>query len=92
LYPGARDVIAEPAPSEILPLLAMHGVTLAFFAPSVLLFLLQTPGSHELDFSSLRRIVCAGSPIPLDVLRAAVATFKCDFAQMYGLTETTGGL
>jgi long-chain acyl-CoA synthetase len=52
--------------------------------------MLQTPGCQDVDFSSLRRIVYAASPIALDVLRAAMATFKCDFCHLYGLTETTG--
>jgi acyl-coenzyme A synthetase/AMP-(fatty) acid ligase len=87
-----RGPIAEAAPGEILRLIPTERVTLALFAPSVLLFLLQAPNCHEVDFSSLRRIVYAGSPMPLDVLRDAVATFKCEFGQMYGLTETTGAV
>src|SRR5207244_3959835 len=86
-----RDVIArEPAPGEILRLISAERVTLTFFVPAVLLFLMQTPGCREADFSSLRRIVYAGSPIPLDLLRDALVTFKCGFGQVYGLTETTG--
>ncbi len=30
------------------------------------------------------------SPIPLDLLRQAIAVFKCGFVQLYGMTETTG--
>ena len=92
LHAGARTLIAEAAPGEILRLIPTEHVTLALFAPSLLLFLLQAPGCHDVDFSSLRRIVYAGSPMPLDVLRDAVATFQCEFGQMYGLTETTGAV
>jgi len=52
--------------------------------------LLQTPGCQEVDFSSLKRTVYGASPIPLDLLREALATFKCEFPHLYGLTETTG--
>src|SRR5207237_1436143 len=45
---------------------------------------------RDVDFSSLKRIVYGASPIPLDLLRDAVSTFKCDFGHLYGLTETTG--
>ncbi|HJQ68221.1 MAG TPA: AMP-binding protein, partial [Blastocatellia bacterium] len=31
-------------------------------------------------------------PIPLDLLRNAMKTFGCKFAQVYGLTETTGAI
>jgi acyl-CoA synthetase (AMP-forming)/AMP-acid ligase II len=91
LYHGARTVIVrETGPAEILRLIAAERVTLTFLVPSLLLFMLQTPGCEHVDFSSLRRIVYGASPIALDVLRAALATFKCDFCHLYGLTETTG--
>jgi len=89
LYVGGRTVIARQAnPTEILRLIPAERVTHAIFVPAVLLFLLQTPGCRETDFSSLKHIVYAGSPIPLDLLRDAVVTFRCGFGQVYGLTET----
>jgi long-chain acyl-CoA synthetase len=91
LYRGARTVILrETAPAEILRLIPSERVTLTFLVPSLLLFMLQTSGCGDVDFSSLRRIVYGASPIAVDVLRAALATFKCDFCHLYGLTETTG--
>jgi long-chain acyl-CoA synthetase len=91
LYVGAHNVIArEPAAAEILRLIPAERVTLAFLVPAFVLSLLQTPGCQQVDFSSLKRIVYGGSPIPLDLLRQALATFKCQFGHLYGLTETTG--
>ncbi len=91
LHVGARDVIMpEAVPAEILRLIPTEHVTLAFFVPALMLFLLQTTGCQEADFSSLKRIVYGASPIPLDLLRDALATFKCEFGHLYGLTETTG--
>jgi acyl-CoA synthetase (AMP-forming)/AMP-acid ligase II len=91
VYRAARTVIVrETAPAEILRLIPSERVTLTFLVPSLLLFMLQTSGCEDVDFSSLRRIVYGASPIAVDVLRAALATFKCDFCHLYGLTETTG--
>jgi acyl-CoA synthetase (AMP-forming)/AMP-acid ligase II len=91
IYRGARTVITRQVDTtEILRLIPAERVTHAFFAPAVLLFLLQTSGCREMDFSSLEYILYGASPIPLDLLREALATFKCDFGQAYGLTETTG--
>jgi long-chain acyl-CoA synthetase len=91
LYAGERDVITrEATPSEIVHLIQSERVTLAFFVPALMLFLLQTDACQEVDFSSLKRIVYGASPIPLDLLREALATFRCEFAHLYGLTETTG--
>jgi acyl-CoA synthetase (AMP-forming)/AMP-acid ligase II len=89
LYVGGGTVIARQAnPTEILPLIPAERVTHAIFVPAVLLFLLQAPGCRETDFSSLKHITYGASPIPLDLLRDAMATFKCGFGQAYGLTET----
>ncbi|MBD3647916.1 MAG: AMP-binding protein, partial [Pseudomonadales bacterium] len=43
------------------------------------------------DYSSLEVIVYGASPITEAVLVEAINTFRCDFFQAYGLTETTGG-
>jgi acyl-CoA synthetase (AMP-forming)/AMP-acid ligase II len=93
LYAGAKDIILRDViPPEILKVIPQYGVTRALFVPAVLLFLLQTPGVQETDFSTLKFIAYGASPIPLDLLRNSIATFKCDFAQLYGLTETTGAV
>jgi acyl-CoA synthetase (AMP-forming)/AMP-acid ligase II len=90
---GCRSVVVrEVNPDEILTLIPSERVTMAFFVPAVLLFLLQAPGCRQTDFSSLRHVVYGASPIPLDLLREAVATFHCDFGQVYGMTETTGSI
>jgi acyl-CoA synthetase (AMP-forming)/AMP-acid ligase II len=88
---GSRSVVVrEVNPGEMLRLIPSEQVTMAFFVPAVLLFLLQAPGCRQTDFSSLRHVLYAGSPIPLDLLRDALAIFGCDFGQAYGMTETTG--
>ena len=90
-YAGATNIIQRDiVPAEILKLISIHSVTKSFFVPAVLLFMLQVPGVEETDFSSLKLIAYGASPIPLDLLRNAMKTFKCGFAQVYGLTETTG--
>jgi long-chain acyl-CoA synthetase len=54
--------------------------------------LLSTPQLAEADVSSLRTIRHGASPISEDVLVRSMHAFGCDFAQVYGLTETTGGM
>lgn len=93
LYAGAKDIVLRDViPTEILAAIPRYGVTRAIFVPAVLLFLLQTPGVQETDFSTLQFIAYGASPIPLDLLRNSLATFKCNFGQLYGLTETTGAI
>jgi acyl-CoA synthetase (AMP-forming)/AMP-acid ligase II len=91
IFQGARTVATRQAdPVEILRLIPTERVTHAFFVPALVLFLLREPGCQETDFTSLRSIVYGASPAPLDLIREAMATFKCRFGQLYGLTETTG--
>jgi acyl-CoA synthetase (AMP-forming)/AMP-acid ligase II len=93
LYAGACNVVLrEVDPKAILSAIARHRVTKALFVPAVILFLLQQPDCAQTDFSSLELVVYGASPIPLELLQRALQTFGCAFAQVYGLTETTGAI
>jgi long-chain acyl-CoA synthetase len=90
---GAHTVMLRDVDlGAILHAIPTYGVTVAFFVPAVLQFLLSVPAVHETDFSTLRTIVYGASPITDKVLMSAMDTFKCDFIQVYGLTETTGAV
>ncbi len=90
---GARNVVLHDVdPAEILRLIERERVTRMFVVPAVILFMLQTPGCAETDFSSLDRIVYGASPINEGLLRQAQATIGCHLVQVYGLTETTGAI
>jgi acyl-CoA synthetase (AMP-forming)/AMP-acid ligase II len=92
-YVGGTNVLmAEVDPAAILRTIPEYGVTKALFVPAVILFLLQAPGCAETDFSSLESVVYGASPIPLPVLQRAIEVFGCNFAQVYGLTETSGAV
>ncbi len=92
LAQGARGVVlGDIDPAEILRLIETKKVSYAFLVPAVILFLLQHPKSASMDFSALKNISYGASPISDDVLLRAQQVFGCDFLQVYGLTETTGG-
>lgn len=89
---GTKNIILKDVdPQAILKLIEAEKINIAFMVPAVILFLLQQPNIKTTDVSSLRQILYGASPIAEDVLRQAQATFKADFVQLYGLTETTGG-
>jgi long-chain acyl-CoA synthetase len=91
IRPGARNVIVrEFDPGTTLETIARFGVTKLFLVPSAIRMLLQHPAARSTDFSSVRYIHYGASPIPLDLLREAIEVFGCGFAQLYGMTETTG--
>ena len=92
-HAGARNVIMHDVdPPAILETIARQRVTMVLLVPAVILFMLQTPGCAETDFSSLKEVLYGASPIAQDLLRRARQVFACDFGQVYGLTETTGPL
>jgi long-chain acyl-CoA synthetase len=92
LFTGCESILVrEVDPSEILRIMPAHRITNALLVPAVLQILLAHPGIESVDFSALRILVYGASPITESVLVGAMKTFRCDFAQAYGLTETTGG-
>ncbi len=91
LMNGTTNVVHRDVdPGRILADIPGHGVTAAFMVPALLQVLPMIPGSSDVDFSSLEQILYGASPISEDALVASMALLKCDHAQVYGLTETTG--
>jgi len=90
---GATMVVTREAnPGEILELIDRYDINHAFMVPALMNFLLQHPRCKDTDFSSLKAIVYGASPIPEELLKACIATFRCQLIQAYGLTETTGAV
>ena len=93
MYFGASSVMLRDVNLDlILDVIPQFGVTHALFVPAVLQFLLALPKCRETDFSSMKNITYGASPITEAVLVDGMETFGCDFIQVYGLTETTGGV
>jgi long-chain acyl-CoA synthetase len=93
LYCGVENILVKDFdPAAILRMIEQYHITKALFVPAMMLFLLQAPQSRDTDFSSLELIVYGASPAPVDLIRNALKVFRCGLAQVYGLTETTGGI
>jgi long-chain acyl-CoA synthetase len=89
---GTSVLLRDLDPAELLRLVAKERVTHAFLVPAVLMVLLATPGVTDTDLSSLRTVFYGASPIGEDVLVRCMEVFDCEFAQVYGMTETTGAI
>ena len=90
---GATTVVLRDVdPPAILDAIARHRITNMLLVPAVIQSLLATPGVETTDFSCLRAIVYGASPISDDVLVQGLERFGCEFAQVYGMTETTGSI
>ena len=90
---GAKNIIIpEVDPTLILKLIEQEKIQHALFVPAVILFLVQHPEAASTDFSSLKTVIYGASPITDDTLIKAMELMKCDFWQVYGLTETNGAV
>ena len=91
-YNGCKSIIVREATDVggLVKLIGQHRITHAFMVPALLAFTLMVPDIDKADFSSLKLIAYGASPISEQVLSASLKTYKCNFVQVYGLTETTG--
>ena len=75
-------------PREVLGTVSREGITVCQFVPTMISSLLQLDSYESFDLSKLRLIVYAASPMPVELLKKALKRFRCEFAQLYGQTET----
>ncbi len=61
-----------------------------FLVPAAVQLVVRHPRAKTADFSAVRSIFYGAAPMPLELLREAMALIGCEFAQVYGMTETTG--
>jgi acyl-CoA synthetase (AMP-forming)/AMP-acid ligase II len=89
LFHGASLAILDAfEPTAFTLAVAQHRPTVTCLVPTALQLLLDHNSERSADFSSLRRILYAGSPIGQHTLQKALEVFGCDFVQFYGTTET----
>jgi len=87
---GARCVVVRDFdPTGALKTIQKESVTIAFFVPAMLAAVCSVAdvGARKLG---LRRVFYSGAPISPVALTKAMAALRCDFIQIYGLTEATG--
>ncbi|OPY62070.1 MAG: Long-chain-fatty-acid--CoA ligase [Syntrophorhabdaceae bacterium PtaU1.Bin034] len=75
-------------PAEVLEYISKEHISRCQFVPTMIHSLIQVPDVSKYDLSSLRLILYAGSSMPVELLKKALAIFPCGFAQLYGQTES----
>ncbi len=91
LCAGATGLIQQAFDaSAVLDAIANDGLSKFFTVPSALQLVLQHPRARSVNYDRIRTIVYGASPIPLELLRAAIGMFDCAFVQQYGMTEMCG--
>ncbi|HKV05016.1 MAG TPA: AMP-binding protein [Candidatus Acidoferrales bacterium] len=74
-------------PVEVLRAIERHKVTHLYLPPTALYRLLEVPEVGEFDYSSLRILLLAGSPVAPEQFKNAVEVFGPCVCQCYGQTE-----
>lgn len=78
-------------PVAVVEAIQTKGVTTMFMVPAMIQAIVKlVPNVEQYDLSSLEAIAYGAAPISATLLQEALALFKCDFSQVYGMTETTG--
>jgi len=75
---------------QTFDMIDQYRINKIFLVPAALQFLVRHPRAAHTDFSCIREMGYGASPIPLALLREAIAVMGCGFVQFYGMTETTG--
>jgi long-chain acyl-CoA synthetase len=87
---GARGVVVRDfGPRAVLDTMERERVTTAFCVPAMLAALCSVAGIDRRALA-LRQMVYSGSPISVPALTTAMKALRCDFVQIYGMTEATG--
>ena len=86
---GKHVVVPDFEPAVVLSVMERERVTITNMVPTMLNILVNTPEVDGFDFSSLRVLLSGGASIAPEVVRKIMATFKCDYIQTYGMTETS---
>jgi len=87
---GARGIVVRDfLPAAVLDVMEREHVTTAFCVPAMLAALCAVPAIDGRRLH-LRQMVYSGSPISTTALAAAMKALRCEFVQIYGLTEATG--
>jgi fatty-acyl-CoA synthase len=86
---GTHVLVGEFDPPAVLAAIEREKVTLTNLIPTMLNMLVNYPGVAGYNYSRLRVLLSGGAPIAPDVVRRIVKTFRCDYIQTYGMTETS---
>jgi acyl-CoA synthetase (AMP-forming)/AMP-acid ligase II len=92
VYRGLTTVLLRVfEPGLMWDVIERERISVCFLVPAMLNFMLQHPKRSETDYSSLRAVVCGAAPVPLRLIEA-YTEMGIDINQVYGLTETHGGI
>ena len=86
---GTHIISSDFDPKTICDSIEKERVTLTNLVPTMYYRLVNYPEVDNYDYSSLRVLLSGGAPISPKLVQRIIETFKCDYIQTYGMTETS---
>jgi fatty-acyl-CoA synthase len=86
---GTHSFLPEFGVPEVLALLGSGRVTMTNLVPTMYTRLVLEPGLPRRSFPALRTLLSGGAPMAADTVLRVLTSFRCEYVQTYGLTETS---
>jgi long-chain acyl-CoA synthetase len=86
---GTLTLIPRFEPGKALEIIQRDSVNVFMGVPTMYGALLHQPDRERYDVSTLRLCVSGGSALPVELMRAFEAAFRCKILEGYGLSETS---
>ena len=86
---GTHILLSDFDSKTVCKTIEKQGVTLTNLVPTMYYRLVNYPDVNKFDYSSLRVLMSGGAPISHSLVKKIIETFKCDYIQTYGMTETS---
>lgn len=86
---ACHAMVGRFAPGPALRALVDYSVTVTNLIPTMLNDLVNHPEARTHQYKSLRLLMSGGAPIAPELVRRLIETFRCEYVQTYGLTETS---
>lgn len=89
---GTLSVLPQLDAGQLIKVIQRDRPSIVALVPTAIQMILDHPDAKTADFSSLRLVMYAGSPISSHLLARALKEMKCKFMQFYGATESSGAI
>ncbi len=86
---GSHILVRDFEPKTVCKCIEQQNVTLTNLVPTMYYRLVNYPDVNKYNYSSLRVLLSGGAPISPNLVQRIIETFKCDYIQTYGMTETS---
>lgn len=91
IFFGGETVIQPQfEPGAVLGAIEHRRISKIGLVPTAMKMVIDHPRSRDVDYSRIETMIYGAAPITAGLLREAIATFGCRFAQSYGMSETSG--